>query len=134
MQLRLEPQFSQPEMEELLSHLTITQTVTIFIRHGNSYVTKYLHLHKRSVSKGQKVKQGQIIGQVGSTGMSTGPHLHYEFLIDGVHHNPSTVLKKLPKAKELNPLFKEDFIKSISDVKEKLENNFLKTSLMDKVL
>ena len=56
--------------------------------------------------------------------MSTGPHLHYEFLIDGIHHNPSTVLKKLPKAKELNPLFKEDFIKSISDVKEKLENNF----------
>ena len=118
------PIFSTGDGRVIESSYNNTNGNYIFIRHGNSYVTKYLHLHKRSVSKGQKVKQGQIIGQVGSTGMSTGPHLHYEFLIDGVHHNPSTVLKKLPKAKELNPLFKEDFIKSISDVKEKLENNF----------
>lgn len=60
----------------------------VFIQHGQQYVTKYLHLHKRTVQKGQSVKQRQTIGSVGSTGYSTGPHLHYEFLVNGVHRNP----------------------------------------------
>ena len=95
----------------------------IFIRHGESYVTKYLHLHKRFAKKGQRVKQGQIIGQVGSTGFSTGPHLHYEFLVNGVHRNPSTILKKLPKAKRLKSDFKEDFIASIKSTQLQLARN-----------
>lgn len=70
----------------------------IVIKHGESFVTKYLHLHKKQVARGQRVRQGQIIGQVGSTGYATGPHLHYEFLLNGVHRNPRTVLAKLPKA------------------------------------
>ena len=45
--------------------------------------------------------QSQVIGTVGSTGAATGPHLHYEFLMDGVHRNPRTIHKKLPKAKSL---------------------------------
>ncbi len=73
----------------------------VFIKHGEQYTTKYLHLHKRAVRKGQRVKQGQIIGQVGSTGYATGPHLHYEFLVSGVHRNPRTILDKLPKAKSI---------------------------------
>ena len=56
--------------------------------------------------------------------MSTGPHLHYEFLVDGVHHNPSTILKKLPKAKHLNPSFKQDFFESIYHTKIQIDNNF----------
>lgn len=68
----------------------------VFIQHGEKYVTKYLHFSKRKVKRGQTVKQGQVIGLVGSTGMASGPHLHYEFLVNGVHHNPRTV--KLPKA------------------------------------
>lgn len=83
----------------------------VFIRHGTEYVTKYLHLHKRAVREGQKVKQKQIIGWVGSTGYATGPHLHYEFLLNGVHRNPRTILDKLPKAKEISatemPRFKD---------------------------
>jgi murein DD-endopeptidase MepM/ murein hydrolase activator NlpD len=71
----------------------------IFIEHGTKYTTKYLHLHKRYVKKGQKVKQGQKIGTVGATGRVTGPHLHYEFLVNGVHKNPKTV--KLPKSQPL---------------------------------
>ena len=74
----------------------------VFIQHGEQYVTKYLHLHKRKVKKGQRVTQSQVIGTVGSTGAATGPHLHYEFLMNGVHRNPRTIHKKLPKAKSLS--------------------------------
>jgi len=71
----------------------------VFISHGTQYVTKYLHLNKKLVKTGQKVKQGQQIGTVGSTGRVTGAHLHYEFLVNGVHRNPKTV--KLPKSEPL---------------------------------
>ena len=71
----------------------------VFIQHANSIVTKYLHFTKRTVKKGQRVKQGQVIGYVGSTGLAQGPHLHYEFLLNGVHRNPRTVT--LPKADPL---------------------------------
>jgi murein DD-endopeptidase MepM/ murein hydrolase activator NlpD len=73
----------------------------VFIQHGEQYVTRYLHLHKRRVKKGQRVSQSQVIGTVGATGAATGPHLHYEFLMNGVHRNPRTIHKKLPKAKTL---------------------------------
>lgn len=73
----------------------------VFIQHGEQYVTRYLHLHKRNVKQGQRVAQSQVIGTVGSTGAATGPHLHYEFLMNGVHRNPRTIHKQLPKAKSL---------------------------------
>ena len=70
----------------------------IVIRHGEQFVTKYLHLSRfaRNMRANVPVKQGQTIGYVGSTGWATGPHLHYEFLVNGVHENPRTV--KLPDA------------------------------------
>ena len=71
----------------------------VFIQHGERYLTRYLHLTKRKVKRGQRVKQRQVIGTVGSTGYATGPHLHYEFLVDGHHRNPATIVRKLPKAK-----------------------------------
>ncbi|ALS31956.1 MULTISPECIES: peptidoglycan DD-metalloendopeptidase family protein [Pseudoalteromonas] len=71
----------------------------VFISHGTQYVTKYLHLNKRLVKTGQKIKQGEQLGTVGSTGRVTGAHLHYEFLVNGVHRNPKTV--KLPKSEPL---------------------------------
>ncbi|MEH6587238.1 MAG: peptidoglycan DD-metalloendopeptidase family protein [Halioglobus sp.] len=73
----------------------------VFIQHGEQFVTKYLHLHKRKVKQGARVSQSQVIGTVGSTGAATGPHLHYEFLMNGVHRNPRTIHKSLPKAKSL---------------------------------
>jgi murein DD-endopeptidase MepM/ murein hydrolase activator NlpD len=72
----------------------------IFIQHGEKYITKYLHLNKRSVRKGQAVSQRQTVGLVGSTGYATGPHLHYELLINGVHQNPRTA--KLPDAQPID--------------------------------
>lgn len=79
----------------------------VFIQHGNGIVTKYLHFSKRAVKKGQRVKQGQLIGKVGATGLAAGPHLHYEFLLNGVHRNPRTV--KLPDAKPIAKKYKTEF-------------------------
>ena len=65
----------------------------VVLQHGEQYVTKYLHLSRfaRGIKAGSRVKQGQTIGYVGATGMVTGAHLHYEFLVNGVHRNPRTV-------------------------------------------
>ncbi|MFV0476879.1 MAG: peptidoglycan DD-metalloendopeptidase family protein [Parahaliea sp.] len=92
----------------------------VFIQHGDRYVTRYLHLHKHKVKQGQRVAQSDIIGTVGSTGAATGPHLHYEFLVDGVHRNPSTIHKQLPKAKTLPKSELERFEQSIAPISEQL--------------
>ena len=70
----------------------------IELRHGGVYSTVYAHLSRfaRGLKRGQHVNQGDVIGYVGMTGLATGPHLHYEFRVHGVHKNPLTV--KLPKA------------------------------------
>ncbi len=83
----------------------------VVLQHGEQFVTKYLHLSKfgRGVRKGKKVKQGQTIGYVGATGWATGSHLHYEFLVNGVHQNPRTV--KLPEASPIPEQELERFTK-----------------------
>jgi murein DD-endopeptidase MepM/ murein hydrolase activator NlpD len=71
----------------------------VFVKHAGGIETKYLHFTKRTVKKGQKVRQGETIGTVGSTGLATGPHLHYEFVVNGVHRDPRNV--PLPKVEPL---------------------------------
>ncbi len=72
----------------------------VVIQHGGHYSTLYGHMSKiAALNVGQRVSQGQTIGFVGMTGLATGPHLHYEFRIDGVHRDPLTVT--LPKAEPL---------------------------------
>lgn len=68
----------------------------VILDHGRGYTTLYAHLNgfSRKIKRGGRVKQGQTIGFVGQTGYATGPHLHYEFRINGTHKNPITV--KLP--------------------------------------
>jgi len=82
----------------------------IVISHGEQFVTKYLHLSNfaNRIKKGKRVKQGQTIGYVGSTGYATGPHLHYEFLVNGLHRNPRTV--QLPKATSIPKNQLENFL------------------------
>jgi len=71
----------------------------VFIQHANNIETHYLHFSRRVVKQGDRVHQGQVIGYVGSTGLATAPHLHYEFVVNGVHRNPRTV--SLPKVEPL---------------------------------
>ena len=60
----------------------------VIVQHGNSDQTIYAHLSQIAVQSGQKVVQGQNIGAVGATGWATGPHLHFEFRVNGIHHYP----------------------------------------------
>lgn len=65
----------------------------IFIDHGNGYATRYAHSSKLYVSEGQKVAKGETIAAVGSTGRSTGPHLHFEIIVNGENKDPYNYLK-----------------------------------------
>ena len=69
----------------------------VYLKHGSKYLTVYAHLSKfaKGLKSGDKVSKGQLIGYVGSTGQSTGPHLHYELRINGVHQDAEKV--KPPK-------------------------------------
>ncbi len=79
------------------------------IKHNSTYETVYAHMKSfaKGVKEGRKVKQGQIIGYVGSTGMSTGPHLHYEVIVNGKKVNSQKL--KLPSGKILKGKIREDF-------------------------
>jgi murein DD-endopeptidase MepM/ murein hydrolase activator NlpD len=82
----------------------------VIIKHSGGFETKYAHLNKfGAYKKGARVRQGDVIGYVGSTGSATGPHLHYEFLVNGVHKNPRTIVDKLPKARSVDPDQLENF-------------------------
>ena len=93
----------------------------VVIQHGEQYTTKYLHLSAfgNGIKPGQSVKQGQIIGYVGATGWATAPHLHYEFLVNGIHRNPKTV--SLPKALPIAKDELERFKNNVSPVLARLE-------------
>jgi murein DD-endopeptidase MepM/ murein hydrolase activator NlpD len=64
----------------------------VFVKHANEKTTVYGHLSRIDVKAGQKVSQSEVIGAVGATGWATGPHLHFEFRVKGVHQDPLTVL------------------------------------------
>lgn len=81
----------------------------VILQHGSKYSTLYAHLSRigKGIKPGRQVKQGQVIGYVGSTGLASGPHLHYEFRVNGVHQNPLTV--KLPNAKGIPQNKKDEY-------------------------
>jgi murein DD-endopeptidase MepM/ murein hydrolase activator NlpD len=95
----------------------------IIIKHGDRYETVYAHLsrYKSGLFEGSPVRQGDIIGYVGQTGLATGPHLHYEFRIDGVHQNPLTA-----QASNLVPVRST----SLADFKSQITDPLAKLNLV----
>ncbi|MEE3915300.1 peptidoglycan DD-metalloendopeptidase family protein [Pseudomonas viridiflava] len=83
---------------------------TVIIQHGDTYRTLYGHMQgfAKGVQTGSSVKQGQVIGYIGTTGLSTGPHLHYEFQVNGVHVDP--LGQKLPMADPIAKSEKQRFM------------------------
>jgi len=92
----------------------------VFIKHNDTYTTKYLHMKQRKVKRGTYVKQGQIIGTLGATGRVTGAHLHYEFIVNGSHRNPRTV--KLPKSLPIAMAEKTKFLALSQRLMAKLQH------------
>jgi murein DD-endopeptidase MepM/ murein hydrolase activator NlpD len=81
---------------------------TVIVRHSRNHTTLYAHLSSIHVRKGQSVQQGQVIGAVGSTGWSTGPHLHFEFRVNGIHVDPARIVQahnSVPLPASARPLF-----------------------------
>ncbi len=95
---------------------------TIKIRHMNGYETVYMHLsrYSKGLSKGKKVQQGEVVGFVGSTGLSTGPHLDYRMLKDGKYINPHKVVN--PKAASLPKELLRAFNDRVRQLSVHLEN------------
>jgi murein DD-endopeptidase MepM/ murein hydrolase activator NlpD len=83
---------------------------TVILAHSGGVTTLYAHMSRfaKGLTAGSRVRQGDVIGYVGTTGLSTGPHLHYEYRVNGVHRNPATI--PMPQAEEIPASLREDFL------------------------
>jgi len=90
------------------------------VKHNSTYSTQYLHMQKRKVKVGQYVKQGEVIGWVGMTGNTSGPHVCYRFWKNGVQVDPFAL--KLPASEPLEEKYKQQYLDFIKPLKEKLDN------------
>ena len=90
------------------------------IKHTRKYSTQYLHMSRRAVKKGQYVKQGEIIGYVGSTGLATGPHVCYRFWVNGRQLDPYK--QDLPDAEPMNDDLKSKYFDFIAPIKKRLDS------------
>lgn len=90
------------------------------IRHNATYTTQYLHMKKRNVRKGDYVKQGDVIGWVGMTGNTAGPHVCYRFWKNGRQVDPFK--QKLPSAAPIKQSLKDDYLVFIQPLKDSLDN------------
>ncbi|MDT8311621.1 MAG: peptidoglycan DD-metalloendopeptidase family protein [Methylophaga sp.] len=95
---------------------------TVILSHGGRYTTLFAHMsrYKSGIKPGQRVSQGDVIGYIGSSGLATGPHLHYEFRVNGVHKNPLTV--ELPKAEALPEQYRQQFANVAQLMMARLDN------------
>ncbi|MBT8769115.1 peptidoglycan DD-metalloendopeptidase family protein [Metapseudomonas boanensis] len=104
----------------------------VIIQHGNKYRTLYGHMNgfAKGIRTGGSVKQGQIIGYVGTTGLSTGPHLHYEFQVNGVHVDPLGI--KLPMADPLMAAEKKRFLQMSQPLLARMDQEKASTLALNK--
>ena len=101
------------------------------VNHQGRYTTVYGHLSRfaTGLHRGQRVSQGEVIAYVGQTGLATGPHLHYEFMINGEQRDPLRVA--LPDAKPINAVQKAQFQTATAAINERL--NMLNTQYLAKL-
>jgi murein DD-endopeptidase MepM/ murein hydrolase activator NlpD len=101
----------------------------IRIRHGDTYSTAYAHMKgfARGLRKGQRIRQGQVIGYVGTTGRSTGPHLHYEVLKNGKQVNPSKVT--MPPGRHLKGKELDEFNRMKNQVRQQYAQTPVRTKM-----
>lgn len=92
----------------------------VIVRHGSNHSTVYAHLSRILVRPGQKVQKGQTIGAVGSTGWSTGPHLHFEFRVNGVHMDPDKVIQQA-QSTSLSPSAMASFRSTAAEARTQLQ-------------
>jgi len=90
------------------------------VKHNNTYSTQYLHMSRRAVKVGDRVKQGDIIGYVGSTGLATGPHVCYRFWYNGKQVDPYAI--KLPAAEPIKEELKNSYFKFIEPLKKEIDD------------
>jgi len=90
------------------------------VRHNDKYTTQYLHMSKRNAKVGQRVKQGDVIGYVGSTGLATGPHVCYRFWVHGKQVDPYK--QNLPSSEPLKEKLKPDYFLYIEELKKELDS------------
>ncbi len=94
---------------------------TVIVQHGGNITTLYAHMSRfvGKVRVGTRVRQGQTIGYVGSTGLATANHLHYEYRLNGVHRNPRTV--SLPQADPIDDQYRQQFLSAVEPILQELE-------------
>lgn len=92
----------------------------VIVRHGANHRTLYAHLSRIHVRKGQTIQKGQTVGAVGSTGWSTGPHLHFEFLVNGVHVDPQAVIQQA-QSTPVSPASMARFNESVKYARSQLQ-------------
>ena len=94
----------------------------VFVKHRNQHVTVYAHLNRIDVKKGQSVSQGQNIGTVGATGWATGPHLHFEFRVDGQHQDPMVIARQSEAAAPVSAAARPAFDRLASTMRIELSS------------
>ena len=101
----------------------------VILQHGGSQSTLYAHLNgfAKGIRNGARVSQGQVIGYVGSTGLASGPHLHYEFRVNGVHVNPLKV--KTTQAEPIASSERASFMNEASRLLAMMDNYSGKTAV-----
>ncbi len=90
------------------------------VRHNSKYTTQYLHMSRRKARVGQHVKQGEVIGYVGQTGLATGPHVCYRFWVNGRQEDPYR--QKMPNPEPLVDSLKPEYLQTIEPLKRELDN------------
>ena len=97
----------------------------VTVKHNNTYSTQYLHMRKSNVRVGQQIEQGDVIGWVGMTGNTSGPHVCYRFWKNGLQVDPFK--QKLPEAKPISESLKKQYFRDISLTRSRLDSITIKT-------